>query len=309
MGTQLHEINGGQLSRLYTFEVAARYGSFSAAADELSLTPGAISHRISQLENELGIRLFNRSHRKVELTAEGERIFAAMSMSLDYLNKALQGIKNEGHSGRLTVYCRPSFAHAWLSPAVASFLEAYPLIDLVIYTGNNDIDLHRMGVDLSVSFDDASQGQFYQEHLMDESIIPVCSPEYARRWQLVGRAENLVSCRLLHDRKAWSTDSGDDEWKLWAQHFAVDISQAAGTQFDQAELAITAAVSHAGVALGRKRLIRQKLEKGDLIAPFPELELKCSQHYYISTHADRRWPKVKAFIHWLKATAEAEPGC
>jgi len=306
MGNTLHEINGGQLGRLYTFEVAARCASFSEAAAELSLTPSAVSHRISLLESELGIRLFNRSHRKVDLTAEGERIFAAMSASLDYLNKELQGIKNEGCSGRLTVYCRPSFAQSWLSPAIASFFEAYPLIDLVIFTGNEDIDLHRMGVDLSVSFDDASHDRFHQEHLMDESIIPVCSPEYARRWQLAGQPENLASCRLLHDRKAWSTNSGDDEWKLWAQHYGVDISSAQSAQFDQAELAVTAAVSHAGVAVGRKRLLRHRLERGELIMPFPGTELKCSQRYYISTHADRRWPKVKAFISWLKETADAE---
>lgn len=99
MGNRLHEINGGQLDRLYTFEVAARCASFSEAAAELSLTPSAVSHRINQRERELGMRLLSPSHRKVELTAEGERIFAAMSTSLDYLNKDLLGIKNEGSAG------------------------------------------------------------------------------------------------------------------------------------------------------------------------------------------------------------------
>lgn len=299
----MREINGGQLGRLYTFEMAARYASFAEAAAELSLTPSAVSHRISQLESELNIRLFTRSHRKVELTAEGERIFAAMSTSLDYLNQELQGIKNEGCAGRLTVYCRPSIAQSWLSPAIATFLEAYPLIDLVIFTGNEDIDLHRMGVDLSISFDNAAPGRFHQEYLMDESIVPVCSPEYIRRWQLTGQPENLSTCRLLHDKKAWGADSGDDEWRLWAENFGIDISSSPGMWFDQAELAVTAAVNHAGVAIGRKRLVRQKLNKGELVMPFPQLELLCSQRYYISTHTERRWPKVKAFIGWLKETA------
>ncbi|MGK3115262.1 DNA-binding transcriptional regulator DsdC [Candidatus Pantoea formicae] len=302
----LREINGSQLSRLYTFEVAARCASFSVAAAELALTPSAVSHRISQLENELNIRLFNRSHRKVELTLEGERIYAAMNTSLNFLNQEVQSIKNQGFSGRLTVYCRPSFAQSWLSPGVASFLEAYPQIDLVILTGNEEIDLHRMGVDLSISFDDAVAGSFHQEHLMDETIVPVCSPEYAQRFELIDQPHNLSSCRLLHDRKAWSMNSGGGEWLLWAQHYAIDITAARGTEFDQAELAVTAAVHHAGVAIGRKRLIGEKLRSGELIMPFPNTELQCAQHYYISTHADRRWPKVEAFIGWLKARAAAD---
>ena len=302
----MREIKGGQLSRLYTFEVAARCASFSAAATELALTPSAVSHRIRQLENELKMRLFNRSHRKVELTQEGERLFAAMNTSLNFLNHEVQSIKNQGLAGRLTLYCRPSFAQAWLSPAVASFLEAYPQIDLVILTGNEAIDLHQMGVDLSISFDDAPAGRFHQEHLMDERIVPVCSPEYARRFQLINQPANLSSCRLLHDRKAWSMDSGGGEWQLWAQHYAIDIAAARGTEFDQAELAMTAAAHHAGVAIGRKRLIGEKLRSGELIMPFPHTEMQCSQRYYISTHADRRWPKVEAFIDWLKAKAADE---
>jgi len=300
---KMREISGGQLGRLYTFEVAARLGSFADAAAELALTPSAVSHRISQLEEELSIPLFTRLHRKVVLTEEGARIFAAVSTSLDYLNREIQGIRNQGCSGMLTVYCRPSIARAWLSPAVASFLEQYPLIDLVINTGNEKIDLHKMGADLAVSFDDAGPERFHQEHLMDEYIIPVCSPHYAEKFRLSERPENLQRCRLLHDRQAWSMDSGDDEWQLWTTQFDVDITAARRTEFDQADLAVTAAINHAGVAMGRKTLVKQKIESGELVAPFPEMALLCHQRYYISTHADRRWPKVEAFIQWLKETA------
>lgn len=299
----MREINGGQLGRLHTFEVAARHISFAEAAAELALTPSAVSHRISQLEAELSIPLFIRSHRRVLLTEEGERIFAAMSTSLEYLNREIQGIRNQGCSGRLTVYSRPSIAHSWLMPALASFLAQYPLIDLVINTGNDSIDLHKMGADLAVSFDAAGPDRFHQEHLMDEYIIPVCSPDYAERFRLTDRPENLPDCRLLHDRQAWGLDSGGDEWQLWATQFNVDISAARGTEFDQAELAVAAAINHAGVAIGRKMLVKQKIATGELVTPFPGLELLCSQRYYISTHADRRWPKIEAFIRWLKEIA------
>jgi LysR family D-serine deaminase transcriptional activator len=99
-------LNGWQLSKLYTFEVAARHQSFALAADELSLSPSAVSHRINQLE-ELGIQLFVRSHRKVELTHEGKRVFWALKSSLDTLNQEILDIKNQELSGTLTVYSRP----------------------------------------------------------------------------------------------------------------------------------------------------------------------------------------------------------
>lgn len=306
MFSEMREIEGGQLGRLFTFEAAARHGSFAGAAAALALTPSAVSHRISQLERELGISLFTRLHRRVLLTEEGERIFNAMSTSLDYLNREIQGIRNQGSSGRLTVYSRPSFAHAWLAPAVASFLEQNPAIDLVINTGNEPVDLHKMGADLAICFDADVPDRFHLDPLMDEHIIPVCSPRYAAQFRLTDCPENLRSCRLLHDRQAWSIDSEENEWRLWAAHFDVDITAARRAEFDQAELAVAAAINHAGIAMGRKALVKQRIASGELITPFPRLALLCSERYYIATRADRRWPKTETFIRWLQETAAKE---
>lgn len=306
MFSEMREIEGGQLGRLFTFEAAARHGSFAGAAAALALTPSAVSHRISQLERELGISLFTRLHRRVLLTEEGERIFNAMSTSLDYLNREIQGIRNQGSSGRLTVYSRPSFAHAWLAPTVASFLEQNPAIDLVINTGNEPVDLHKMGADLAICFDADVPDRFHLDPLMDEHIIPVCSPRYAAQFRLTDCPENLRSCRLLHDRQAWSIDSGENEWRLWAAHFDVDITAARRAEFDQAELAVAAAINHAGIAMGRKALVKQRIASGELITPFPRLALLCSERYYIATRADRRWPKTETFIRWLQETAAKE---
>lgn len=122
LGTRL--LNGWQLSVLSTFEVAARHESFALAADELALTPSAVSHRINQLEEELGIQLFVRSHRKVELTREGKRVYWALKASLDGLNQEILDIKNRELSGSLTVYSRPSIAQCWLVPALGISVAA-----------------------------------------------------------------------------------------------------------------------------------------------------------------------------------------
>ena len=108
---------------------------------------------------------------------------------------------------------------------------------------------------------------------------------------------------MLHDRQAWSNDSGTDEWLSWAQHFAVNMPPLSGIGFDRSDLAIIAAINDVGVAMGRKRLVQKRLEKGELIAPFGEKTLKCHQHYYISTLPGRQWPKIDAFISWLRERA------
>mgnify|MGYP000054678992 CR=1 FL=1 len=195
-------LNGWQLSKLYTFEVAARHQSFALAADELSLSPSAVSHRINQLEDELGIQLFVRSHRKVELTHEGKRVFWALKSSLDTLNQEILDIKNQELSGTLTVYSRPSIAQCWLVPALGDFTRRYPSISLTILTGNDNVNLQRAGVDLALYFDDAPSAQLEHHFLMDEAILPVCSPDYAQRFDLMGSLVNLSHCTLLHDRQA-----------------------------------------------------------------------------------------------------------
>lgn len=297
-------LNGWQLAKLHTFEVAARHQSFALAAAELSLSPSAISHQITQLEADLAILLFVRSHRKVELTPEGKRVYWALKSSLDVLNQELLDIKNQRLSGTLTVYSRPSIAQCWLVPALGDFARRYPSISLTILTGNDNVNLQWSGVDVAIYFDDAPSAQLSHHLLMDEAILPVCSADYARQFNLLNAPHHLQHCTLLHDRQAWSNDSGTDEWFGWAQHFAVPLPPAAGIGFDRSDLAVIAAMNHIGVAMGRKRLVQKRLDSGELIAPFGQMALQCHQHYYATTLPGRQWPKIDAFIGWLQQQAQ-----
>lgn len=184
-------LNGWQLSKMHTFEVAARHQSFALAAEELSLSPSAVSHRINQLEEELGIQLFVRSHRKVELTHEGKRVYWALKSSLDTLNQEILDIKNQELSGTLTLYSRPSIAQCWLVPALGDFTRRYPSISLTVLTGNDNVNLQRAGIDLAIYFDDAPSAQLTHHFLMDEEILPVCSPEYAQRHALTNTVAQI----------------------------------------------------------------------------------------------------------------------
>lgn len=186
---------------------------------------------------------------------------------------------------------------------LGDFTRRYPSISLTVLTGNDYVNMQRTGIDLALYFDDTPANHLSHHFLMDEEILPVCSPAYAREHQLVKNPHNLSHCTLLHDRQAWSNDSGTDEWQSWAQHFAVNMPSSSGIGFDRSDLAIIAAINDVGVAMGRKRLVQKRLEKGELIAPFGEKTLKCHQHYYISTLPGRQWPKIDAFISWLRERA------
>ncbi len=299
-------LTGFQLSKLYTFEVAARHESFALAAEELFLTPSAVSHQINLLEKELDIKLFLRLHRKVELTSEGKRVFWALQSSLDHLNTEIKAIQNQALAGSLTIYARPSIAQCWLVPKLSDFIQRYPFIQLSILTGNENINFQRAGIDLAIYFDNQPSFQLDYQYLMDEHIIPVCSPEYAAKFNLMGNLDNLILCTLLHDCQAWSNGTGTDEWNSWAIHFNVNIDSSVGMSFDRSDLALIAAKNHLGITMGRKRLVQKDIETGELVMPFPEMYLRCDQHYYVASLKDRKWPKIDAFIDWLKEAGNEE---
>lgn len=305
--SNLHKtLTGFQLSKLITFEVAARHESFALAAEELFLTPSAVSHQINLLEKELNIKLFLRLHRKVELTNEGKRVFLALQFSLDYLNTEIKAIQNQALAGSLTIYARPSIAQCWLVPKLSSFTECYPFIQLSILTGNENVNFQRTGIDLAIYFDNQPSFQLDYQYLMDEHIIPVCSPEYAAKFNLMGNLDNLMHCTLLHDCQGWSNGTGTDEWNSWAIHFNAHIDSSVGISFDRSDLALIAAKNHLGITMGRKRLVEKEIARGELVIPFPEMYLRCDQHYYVASLKDRKWPKIDAFIDWLQAAVNEE---
>ncbi|MGJ8868381.1 DNA-binding transcriptional regulator DsdC, partial [Salmonella enterica subsp. enterica serovar Kentucky] len=132
--------------------------------------------------------------------------------------------------------------------------------------------------------------------LMDAAIVPDCTPDPARRYASQDNLTHLRYCTLLHDRQAWSNESGPAEWHRWAQHFAVNLPHSSGIGVDRSELAVIAAMNHIGEAMGRKRLVHKRLDSGELIAPGGDIWMNCHQHYYVSTLPGRPWPKIEAWI-------------
>ena len=135
---------------------------------------------------------------------------------------------------------------------------------------------------------------------MPESISPVCTPEYAARYNLVGNPGNLSNCTLLHDNQAWDYDSNSDEWQSWVAEFQIgELSNIPSVGFDRSDLAVIAAMNNAGVAMGRKSLVEKRIRTGELIYPFPDLEVHCRQRYYVATLPNQHSKKIELFLNWL----------
>ena len=295
-------ISGYQLAKFHTFEAAARYCSFIRAAEELCITPSAVSHQINKLEEELNFKLFTRFHRRIELTQDGENLFNILKKSLAILNREIFEIKSQELIGQLTIYSRPSFAKEWLVPRISEFYKKHPYITLNILTGNGVVNFNRHSIDLAIYYDDLQHEDLDVYPIMNETIVPVCSPLYAEQYQLNQCVENLNHCLILHDNQAWRYDSNFDEWQSWGKHYNLDIDfeDLPKMLFDRFDLAILAAVNHSGIAMGRKNIVNNYLASGELIMPFPNMTLDCKQHYYVVSANKQRNPKVRAFVRWLK---------
>ncbi len=300
-------INRYQLAKLHTFEKCAKYLSFTMAAEELCITSSAVSHQINSLEEELGFKLFYRFHRKIELTSDGEKLFYSLQKSFDSINRDIFEIKNQEIIGSLTIYARPSLAQSWLVPKLSGFIKKYPYITLNILTGNEQVNFNHHNIDLAIYYDDLDYDDFcYRDmqcyELMQESIMPVCNPDYAEKYDLYNKPERLDKCLLLHDGQAWgSFEHNYDEWEYWLKFFNLtyDFKKSQSIIFDRSDLALSAAMNGIGVCMGRKLLINSYIRNGQLVAPFEGLERICKQRYYIVTPYINN-PKVNTFVNWIK---------
>lgn len=296
-------INRYQLSKLHTFESAARHLSFASAAEELCISPSAVSHQINKLEEELNFKLFNRFHRRITLTNDGKNLFAVVKKSLSILNQEIVDIKNKDVTGAITIYSCPSFIQECLIPKLSQFTESYPNVILNMISGNTPINFNQYPVDLAIYYDSLHHDELDCEHLISETLIPVCTPDYAKQFNLYNNIENLKKCTLLHYNTGDMLDFSFDEWQTWANYFSLsfDFIKMQNLLFDRSDHVVAAAINNAGIAIGRKQTIKKYLESGQLIAPFLDMEAPCAQRYYICRSHERYNPKIDVFVQWLKS--------
>ncbi|HCH02762.1 MAG TPA: LysR family transcriptional regulator [Vibrio sp.] len=287
------------VSNLYTFSVAARLLSFTQAAEELNLTQGAISQRIKQLESQLGFTLFIRMTRQLDLTDEGKRLADTVNASFSSIFSDIDDIKFNELGGELYIGIAPTFAESWLMPRLSKFQALYPNLNLKIRVKASPLDFKHEPVDLAIYYSHRQHSDMYNQILMPETLTPVCTPEFAQRYQLSGNIEELDSVPIIHCTESIDYADFDYEWQYWyQQHHLNYAKQKHYYVFNHSETSISAIKNHMGIGMGRKSLIQPYLDRGELVTLFPEVSAGMSYILICPKGMEER-PRFKAFTHWL----------
>ena len=285
------------LNALKAFEAAARHESFTRAAEELSVTQGAVSHQVKALEVELGIRLFDRERQGLIITRAGRLYLEVVRDAFDRIALGTERIQHQSRAGALTVSTSPDFAAKWLVNRLGHFAEAHPNIDLRISATMQHVDFAREDVDLAVRHGDGNWAGLDVVRLCSEELFAVCSPKLLSGPHRIREPSDVLKYPLLHldDRKDWS------EWLEVAG--VVDTGLLHGPVLNRASMIIDAAVDGQGVALARTTLAAWDLINGRLVRPFAAA-LRLSKSYWIvCPKATSILPKITTFRDWLLAEA------
>ena len=290
------------LNALRAFEAAARHLNFSRAADELSVTPGAVSQQIQNLEDYVGAALFKRTPRGLLLTDSAQTALPALREAFDRLAEAASLLTAAVDGRRLTLTAAPSFAAKWLVPRLGRFEEAYPQVDVWLSADMDLVDFGTGEIDLAIRYGAGPYPALEAVRLMSETVIPVMSPELMAA-NPVNAPGDLARHVLLHDGSPDADESCPD-WLMWLAARGVKGFDAnRGPRFNQSSLVIEAAVGGRGVALAKRALAQDDLDAGRLIVPMPIATSVDFAYYVVHPKAKGRLPQVKAFVGWLTAEA------
>ncbi len=283
------------LKSIQAFEAASRLGSFVAAADELHITPSAISHQIRDLEQRLGIALFHRVHRAVELTDAGRRYAEAVAEALGLIEASTRSIERTGKSDILTIHSVPSFAAQWLMPRISRFSAMHPDIDVRLNASAVPVDLAAGEADFDIRYGNVFPDTGVTvEPFPEETIVVTCSPDLVAAYKTRKKTFDISRATMIQ------TEVNKYTWKDWARdHPEHKLDLERGPRFDRTFMAINCAVDGLGVALESLLMLERELESKKLMLPFglDGPKMVCHQLLYLKTKGHVQ--KMRAFREWL----------
>ena len=287
------------------FEAASRHLSFSRAAEELSVTPAAVSHHIKGLEASLGVKLFRRMSNGIKLTDAGEAYVPALRDGFDRLADANRRVMALGGRDYLTVRVAPSLAVKWLGPRLDRFHLAHPDIAMRIESAPASVDFAHEPVDLAILPHSGSQADMRVDALLRGEAFPVCSPRLPKANLPLHVPEDLGRYPLLHVA-AGQPDPSLPDWTVWLKAAGITgIDSMHGPRYPRASVALQAAIEGRGVALGSTMLAADDLAARRLVRLF-HLSLPVERGYcVVCPRARADDPKVAAFRDWIMAEARA----
>jgi len=306
------------LNALNAFVVAARLGSFSKAAEELHVTPAAVSQQIRQLEDVLDVALFHRLNRGLALTDAGQAGLSELQSGFDSIHEAVKRMQSANQRRELNIWASPSFASKWLMSRMHRFMAEHPSIDLRISGSVSLIDsdsttpglsadiLKSHNIDVAIRFGMGNYPGCEVEKIMDVDAVPLCSPSYLKDSvspKLEAPAD-LVNHTLLHDESPYE---GRPKWADWFKEVGVDNVEAAhNIYFNSVLLALSAAVAGQGVVLTLEQLAQDDIKEGRLV-PLFERRSDVEQAYHLVTlDGAGENAHVRAFRDWIATELASE---
>lgn len=285
------------LTALQAFEAIARRKSFALAANELHLTPSAVSHQVAKLENLLGVRLFERSTRGVVLTPAGQSYLQRVASALGAINAATEDLRH-GVQDTLYVHSSPSFASLWLMPRISRFTERHPEISLMLSASHVHSDFQLGQMDIDIRYGLPTWPNLEIESILTERVVPLANPKLIRRLNLK-EPKDLLNAPLIQ------SNVNVVQWAEWfGRYMPEHRPERMALRFDRAMMSLDAAVQALGVALESTSLGQSLIDAGKLRPVFGEdLSLEVQGHFmvYPARHASR--PEVQQFIQWVREEA------
>ena len=282
---------------LRSFDAACRYLSFNQAAEELGVTPGAVSRQIQTLEHYLGKTLFHRHHKRVELTAVGRQYLAEITLPLEKIAAASARLRSETRRNTVSICAYPTFALRWLIPRWADLYEHHPDIDVQLITSLNPADFERDDFDLSIQVlaEGTSLTGMRIDKLLEVDTYPVSDPEMAKN---ITKPEDLREAVLLHESPR------PTDWPRWLAEAGInDVDTHKGMNFESANMALHAAENGLGVAIGIDALVQDAISGGRLVKLFDVTRRSSQPFQLVSSVRKATRPKLAAVREWMLEAA------
>ena len=277
-------INLASSRALILFDAAAKTGSFSKAAEIANIGQPAVSHSVRQLESMLGVKLFRRLHRGVELTRAGEILARRIDAGLQEIRSGIEEVRVSRSMGeRVTLLVSTSLASFWLMPRLARFKLAYPHIDLRCITQDTDRDVPLGEFDLCIALGNSEWPGMQRWLFAEEELFPVCSPTYLEQSKPLQQVSDLSTHELLHLEERYHSRF---DWKKWFSHFRISTTPPKGWTSNDYSIVIQAALEGQGIALGWRHIVQPLVDQGGLIRPIEE-RIATDNPFYIIAPEDR----------------------
>ena len=295
------------VGHLRAFEAVARHLNFRAAAEELSLTQSAVSRQIQAMEEEVGVALFLRHTRAVELTGAGAQLLRAVLPSVERIDSTVRLIRRSAGRRSVTISTWASFASMWLIPRLEDFQSAHPDIDIRIDASDVPVDMETADVDIALRYVRPGQAPAQAIRLFGEQLTPVASPWLLKSGHALKKGSDLVHFGLIEASDSHRTHHL--QWLTWRRwldtHNFKTLEPKRWLYFNYAHQIAQAALTGQGLALARMPLVADSLASGDLVEILPHMRLESPMAYWliVGPRSAAR-PEIVAFCAWLQAQAE-----